>query len=482
MISIYYQNVRGLRTKTAVFYRNMCLSAYDIVCLTETWLNGSIVDSELFDDRYLVWRSDRDYLDRKQNKGGGVLIAVRREIAAESLMKWSSSAEDLWVTITLRNKKEVGHRSYKIHICTVYICDQNLLNSITVQRLNFVKNLTNIILQNPLDKFIILGDFNLPNILWSPSSVGTSFTPSNILGSHQCEVFDELNTYNLLQYNCFSNINDRVLDLVFSNHDISVKCCDFPLVKEDPQHKSIVCEANFVRFNTMKPLPYKKFIYYNGNYDSICTGLDAIDWNSELYNKPFEDAVSFMYSSLCELRNLYIPLKTVIPSTKYPIWYSKPLIKILKEKYKFHRKYKNYHNKSDYDSFLILRDRAKLVEAECYTSYIDNIENNIKTNPRAFWSYVKTKSQSHSYPSVFHNDNITSDRGEVIANMFGDPFQHGFIRGKSTTSNLLLCSEFISHHMSEFSQVDIIYTDYTKCFDRIDHSVLLNKLKLVGIR
>lgn len=61
-------------------------------------------------------------------------------------------------------------------------------------------------------------------------------------------------------------------------------------------------------------------------------------------------------------------------------------------------------------------------------------------------------------------------------------YQHGFISGRSTTSNLLICSEYLTKHMSEPAQVDIIYTDYSKAFDRIDHVILLQKLQRVGIR
>lgn len=60
--------------------------------------------------------------------------------------------------------------------------------------------------------------------------------------------------------------------------------------------------------------------------------------------------------------------------------------------------------------------------------------------------------------------------------------QHGFLKGRSTTSNLIVCSEYLTLHMSKPSQVDVIYTDYNKCFDRIDHTVLLRKLQSVGIR
>lgn len=45
---MYYQNVRGLRTKTSDFSNNALSCDYDIVALTETSLNDSFFDGELF--------------------------------------------------------------------------------------------------------------------------------------------------------------------------------------------------------------------------------------------------------------------------------------------------------------------------------------------------------------------------------------------------------------------------------------------------
>lgn len=59
--------------------------------------------------------------------------------------------------------------------------------------------------------------------------------------------------------------------------------------------------------------------------------------------------------------------------------------------------------------------------------------------------------------------------------------QHGFLKNRSTTTNLLLSHEFISRGMEQGGQVDVIYKDYSKCFDRIDHQVLLKKLFMAGI-
>jgi hypothetical protein len=56
---IYYQNIRGLRIKQLETYKNVCSMDYNIICLTETWLNDLCYDHNLFPDCYTVSCSDR---------------------------------------------------------------------------------------------------------------------------------------------------------------------------------------------------------------------------------------------------------------------------------------------------------------------------------------------------------------------------------------------------------------------------------------
>lgn len=64
---------------------NILSSAYDIVVLTETWLIPEISDGEFIDNRYNVFRCDRDRLATNKSDGGGVLIAIRRDLKPVSL-------------------------------------------------------------------------------------------------------------------------------------------------------------------------------------------------------------------------------------------------------------------------------------------------------------------------------------------------------------------------------------------------------------
>jgi hypothetical protein len=61
------------------------------------------------------------------------------------------------------------------------------------------------------------------------------------------------------------------------------------------------------------------------------------------------------------------------------------------------------------------------------------------------------------------------------------PEQHGFVRRRSTVTNLAEFTNDIAYHIDNKQQVDTIYTDFAKAFDSVNHSLLLHKIKGYGI-
>ena len=53
--------------------------------------------------------------------------------------------------------------------------------------------------------------------------------------------------------------------------------------------------------------------------------------------------------------------------------------------------------------------------------------------------------------------------------------------GHSCLSALLNVSDDIMHLMSSGNTVDMVYLDFAKGFDNVDHGVLLHKIKTLGI-
>ena len=59
--------------------------------------------------------------------------------------------------------------------------------------------------------------------------------------------------------------------------------------------------------------------------------------------------------------------------------------------------------------------------------------------------------------------------------------QHGFIGGRSCTSNLLETLDKISSLLDDKNPVDILYFDFKKAFDSVPHYRLVRKLERFGI-
>jgi hypothetical protein len=59
--------------------------------------------------------------------------------------------------------------------------------------------------------------------------------------------------------------------------------------------------------------------------------------------------------------------------------------------------------------------------------------------------------------------------------------QHGFRAGRSCLSQLLAHYDFIINELEKGNNVDVIYLDFAKAFDKVDHGILLHKLRDLGI-
>ena len=62
-----------------------------------------------------------------------------------------------------------------------------------------------------------------------------------------------------------------------------------------------------------------------------------------------------------------------------------------------------------------------------------------------------------------------------------DITQHGSIKGMSTTSQLLEQIKYVHEILENGSNLELIYLDFSKAYDRVDHKILLSKLEKMGI-
>ncbi|XP_055604130.1 uncharacterized protein LOC129752368 [Uranotaenia lowii] len=178
-ISIIYQNVRGLRTKIDEFLLSILNDDYDVIVLSETWLNDEIYSNQLFSQNYTVFRQDRNALATGKQLGGGVLIAVAKKLNSQPVnIAIIEEFEQVWAKIAfLQQTVFIGVVYLSPDIASTESLIEKHMESATV-----VLNRT-----HPQDTFLLFGDYNQPDIAWIPHENGymypdplqSHFTPAN---------------------------------------------------------------------------------------------------------------------------------------------------------------------------------------------------------------------------------------------------------------------------------------------------------------
>lgn len=567
-------------------------------CLTETWLHEKISSPELGFTNYDIYR-----LDRENIIGGGVLISIRKLFHSKLLKLKNKNIEQIAILAKLKTTK--------IIIVCAYIPPQASVD-VYCKHCDEIESLK---MKYPDAKLIIFGDFNLPNVNWAQPTES-----SNPISAKAQLIIDTINFINLKQLNHVKNINDRILDLVISNiNNSNVSESQESIVSIDSHHPPLQAIIYLAPIELLTPQsPIHAPNYKKADYKQVRLYLSSLNWSPIFMSTNVEEATNVFNSILYNTIENCIPTSIVKRNDCYPKWVSTELKKLIQCKKIAHINYKSNNSIDCYKIFSDLRNKCKSLSKKCYSDYITDVEQTIKSNPKHFWNYVKSLKDNNGCPRSMYSGRKHADNDQEIVDLFADyfssvyehnndnvtlpefkytnvtdistchislddvnkkirsldcnkgsgsdkippvfikecsqfiaaplqhifnlslqtgifpgpwklnhltpvfksgdkncvlnyrpicilstipkmfesivldkiavkfrhiitPEQHGFVTGRSTTTNLLLYEHYIYEAFTSRAQVDSIYTDFSKAFDKVNIDILLAKLQALGI-
>lgn len=391
--------------------------------------------------KYSIYRCDRNLENTKKKSGGGVLLGVSDRFSSSPLSRSSNGFEQLFVRISINPR---GRNKGSIIVGLVYIPPSSS-SSFFSSHFDEVERLR---VLYPDDSFIILGDYNLPELKWDVEQQECS-TPRSGL-------FIDLISYH--QLNQVRNELGRILDLVLLSRGLSgaVERCDsfFPC---DENHRPLSFSVHVEVSDDLEE-DCVVFNFKKAPYSLINSVLRGLHWPSILHSDDVNSNVATFSNLISDIIEIFVPSVT-LKNDSFPLWYTSFLKHLIFQKKHFHKLYKVTRDPYFLHCFSSLRSQCKEVASSCYSSYLDSVSRNIHEDPHYFWKYVKNLRGSTGLPKVLKHSGTESYSSLSSANLFSQHFSSTFI-------DVPTCSNY-----GEFDSSG----GFSSC--SLSHSDILKKLK-----
>jgi hypothetical protein len=183
-------------------------------------------------------------------------------------------------------------------------------------------------------------------------------------------------------------------------------------------------DINFVPSNNAKTYNFKR-----ANYDLLYQELLATDWSFLNYYSEIDVVVDKFYKYLYNVLDKHVPVQNTNnrKNNKFPCWFTSSIINNIKLKYDSFRKFKNSNNAYYYQRFEEYRRLIKRQITSARVAYLSSIQNNIRDDPRKFWSYINSKKGVSRIPRRVTCNGDVFDAPQNIVDAFASFFQSVFI-------------------------------------------------------
>jgi hypothetical protein len=401
---------------------NALSTEYTFLCLTETHLDNTIKNGELFDvDKLAVYRSDRNL------HGGGVLITAPSDFIHFRVELVPSQYLPVEVIAVCLPKQKLIPRDILI-VCVYIPPSAAVLSASSVDLLS--KLLEQLSQQFCGFSVLIVGDFNMPDIDWSSGKVKST---GGRKGWHQVfiDCFKEFGFEQLISRPTHEKGN--TLDLVFTNFEdeylepdiISPGLSDhfmieFGLSSWKPAH-------------TEPPrLEIKLFGKANSEAISKCMQKNLEHISQMIENKNSIDEIWMCFTnSLALVIDKHVPTYTARPKNeKEPFWFNRQARKLVSRQRKFYNRYKRTGLQYHLDQYKSSRRENKKLFRSIHNEFLFKslYDPLMAGDSKSFYRFIKNmRGSCNTIRSVISpTSGLRLEDPVAIANELNDYFKSVF--------------------------------------------------------
>ena len=315
-------NVRSIKGKLTEI---KCFSTqYDILCLTETHLDDSIHSSMILSpEDKIIHRTDRNI------HGGGVIIAVRSDLEQNRVCL--ASVKNLeYVCVTV--KGDTADHFENIFLC-IYNPPATNLSTELQSALDELREIY------PMQRLILLGDFNLPDIDWTKNSVreGSGHKAAHLSFLNLMAEFD-MNQHILES----THVKGNTLDLLLSSHPDTI--LNSQVIEPGVSDHFLIDFSVNIKKSVNRPEGKKINLYQKADTASISRDLtDCYNRVKQSISK--KESIDNIWSVfLTDLRDTIarnVPVKEIRPKNPHePVWFNRTARKIVSKQRSLYNRYK----------------------------------------------------------------------------------------------------------------------------------------------
>lgn len=378
-VKVVYTNIDGYVSKKLEVDDYAREMEPHIMCFVETKLDEKIQIMDVGDRKYRIWRRDR-----RGKKGGGVMIAVRKDIIVDKVELGEGKAE----VLSMRMLTEKGG---KRDIVVVYVPPktrawngeeyEEMLNDTCRCLERLLKESRNIIL---------MGDFNCKEVNWEEwdTEGGEDSWGNRILNLAMRNVMTQW----IKEATRYRGTDEASrLDLLLTKEPdiigkIKTKC---PLGKSD----HVLIEFDLNEGNSEeKDESYRKgrFNYGKTDFVGLRKFFEEVNWNELKEEKNTQDKWRIFLKYFSAGVEKYVP-KITMKEKKKKEWFNKRCEKAKVERDKSWNKMRRRDNQQTRDVYKRARNEYVRVRREEERNYEKNIVNKCKEEPKLFYRYVNGK-------------------------------------------------------------------------------------------